>query len=62
MFAGAVLETIGQLAGYWSYAGIFLTSPYTIIVPNFLIVIWAFRVLTVLFLTQIFRQQVIRSS
>ncbi|MFW9856135.1 MAG: DUF362 domain-containing protein [Candidatus Thorarchaeota archaeon] len=62
MFAGAILEIIGHLAGYWTYAALFLTGPYTIVVPNFLIIIWAFRVFSILFLTQILRQHIIRSS
>ena len=64
MILGGAMEIIGALCGYWTY---FTFSPLIpelsfVIVPNFLIVFWAFRVCSILFIGRILKQKIIRAD
>jgi uncharacterized protein (DUF362 family) len=64
MILGGILEFLGNISGYWTYFSFSSILPDIApsLVPNFLIVFWAFRVFSILLISRLFRQQILRSD
>lgn len=64
MIFGGIMELLGFLCGYWNYFAFtnIIAGVSSFMIPNFLIVFWAFRIFTILFIGRIFRQEIILSD
>jgi len=64
MILGGTMEILGALCGFWTYLTFSPLIPELgfVIVPNFLIVFWAFRVCSILFVGRILKQKIIRAD
>jgi MFS family permease len=64
MIVGGMMESLGNLCGYWTHFSFTPILPEIApsLTPIFLVILWAFRVLTLLFIARILRQNILRSD
>ncbi|MFX0084890.1 MAG: DUF362 domain-containing protein [Candidatus Hodarchaeota archaeon] len=64
MIFGGAMEILGTLAGFWSYFTFTQITPdlAIAIVPNFLIIFWAFRVYSILLVGRVLKQRIVRAN
>ncbi|MFX0149977.1 MAG: DUF362 domain-containing protein [Candidatus Hodarchaeota archaeon] len=64
MMVGGMMESLGNLCGYWTHFSFTPILPEIApsLTPIFLVILWAFRVLTLLFIARTLRHNILRSD